>query len=94
MGNCGSEIQQSAADACLEVAKCANGDVGCTEVLPDEVEVLLDGLHAPSTAVRDVSLQVLVLVLSYSMYTLCFLVLFGASTIAKITSCFFMGCNK
>ncbi|XP_005111057.1 eIF-2-alpha kinase activator GCN1 [Aplysia californica] len=59
VGTCGAEVQQAATEAVLEVARAANGEPGATEVAPDEVEVLLEALHSPATAVRDVALQCL-----------------------------------
>jgi len=56
VGTSGAEVQRAATEAVIEVAKSSNGEEGATEVTPEEVETLLEALHSPATAVRDITL--------------------------------------
>ena len=58
VGTSGAEVQRAATEAVIEVAKSSNGEEGATEVTPEEVETLLEALHSPATAVRDITLLV------------------------------------
>jgi len=56
-------VQQHAATVVLETARCATAvaseGVPASTAELDEVNVLLDGLQSPSTALREICIQVL-----------------------------------
>lgn len=70
IGTSGGKIQQLAASALLEVAKCANKDKGCTTAQQNEIDTLLNALLSPCVAVRETVFQVCLRASCYAPFTI------------------------